>query len=145
VPDVADDWMSSAGPIFNDSVLRGIELAFNDQIEESLVIFERLELTYPDHPAPHFFNSAAYQSYISSSPLNSFQKELEENVQLAIAKGNKLLERKDDPWLHFYVGGAVLLQTELEFSSDCVSYIEGRKTPCRRRGRITRLKKKSRY
>ena len=106
VPGVADDWVSSAGPIFNDSVLRGIELAFNDQIGESLVIFERLELTYPDHPAPHFFKAAAYQSYMSSFRINRFQKELEENVQLAIAKGNKLLERKDDPWLHFYVGGA---------------------------------------
>jgi tetratricopeptide (TPR) repeat protein len=106
VPDVASDVVTPAGPIFHDSLLRGIELVFNDQIEESLVIFHRLQQTYPDHPAPHFLKAAAYQSWMSNFRLNRYQKELEENVQLTISKGNKLLKQKDDPWSHFYVGAA---------------------------------------
>jgi tetratricopeptide (TPR) repeat protein len=38
--------------------------------------------------------------------INRFQKELEDNISLAIRKGNQVLKRDDDPWIHFYVGAA---------------------------------------
>ena len=44
---------------------------------------------------------------MSNFRINDFQQELEENVQLAIDKGNGWLRKgRDDPWLHFYVGAA---------------------------------------
>jgi tetratricopeptide (TPR) repeat protein len=106
VPDVANDVVTPVGPIFHDSLLRGIELVFNDQLEKSLAIFHQLQQTYPDHPAPHFFQAAAYQSWMSNFRLNRYQKELQENIQLTISKGNKLLKHNEDPWSHFYVGAA---------------------------------------
>ena len=106
VPDLPPGTVVSKDPIFFDAVSPGMNLVLHDRYKEGLLVFEEIQKTYPDHPAPHFFKAAAYQSYMSSFRLNRFQKELEENVQLAIAKGNKLLESKNDPWLHFYVGGA---------------------------------------
>jgi tetratricopeptide (TPR) repeat protein len=107
LPIVAHDAVSSPDPLFHDSVSRGITMVFNEQYEESLSIFRKLEQAYPNHPAPNFFKAAAYQNWMSNFRINNFQKELVENVQLAIDKGNTLLRQvNDDPWLHFYVGAA---------------------------------------
>lgn len=106
VPDVAPGAVASNNPIFHDPLSRGIELIFNDQYEEGLAIFDRLQRTYPDHPAPYFFRAATYQNWMSSIRVKRFEKELEENVRLAIEKGYELLKREDDPWLHFYIGAA---------------------------------------
>jgi tetratricopeptide (TPR) repeat protein len=106
VPDVAPDAVSSPSPIFHDSLLRGIELISNDQYEEALVLLDTLQRMYPDHPAPYFFKAATYQDWMSSFRTTRFQKQVDENVQLAIEKGNELLKRKNDAWVHFYIGAA---------------------------------------
>lgn len=106
VPSVASDAIGARDPIFHEPVSRGIHLVFNGQVEESLVIFDRLLKEYPDHPAPHFFKAAAYQVWMSHYRLSKFQNEFEENVKSAISKGEALLKTDSDPWVHFYVGGA---------------------------------------
>jgi len=106
VPDVAPDAVSSPSPIFHDSLLRGIELISSDQYEEALVLLDTLQRMYPDHPAPYFFKAATYQDWMSSFRTTRFQEQVEENVQLAIEKGNELLKRKNDAWVHFYIGAA---------------------------------------
>ena len=106
VPNVASDAIGTRDPIFHEPVSRGIHLVFNGQIEESLVIFDRLLEEYPDHPAPHFFKAAAYQVWMSHYRLSKFQNEFEENVKSAIYKGEALLKTDSDPWVHFYFGAA---------------------------------------
>ena len=106
VPSVAKDAIGARDPIFHEPVSRGIHLVFNGQVEESLVIFDRLLKEYPDQPAPHFFKAAAYQVWMSHYRLSKFQNEFEENVKSAISKGEALLKTDSDPWVHFYVGAA---------------------------------------
>jgi tetratricopeptide (TPR) repeat protein len=106
VPDLPPDVGASKDPIFYDSASLGIRLVFNDRFKDGLRLFEDLQQTYPDHPAPHFFKAAAYQSWMSVFRLKRFQGEFEENIQLAIDKGNGLLKRENNPWLFFYVGAA---------------------------------------
>ncbi len=106
VPDLPPDVRASKDPIFHDSASLGINLVLNDRFKEGLLLFEDLQQTYPDHPAPHFFKAAAYQSWMSVFRLNRFQEEFEENIELAIDKGNGLLKRENSPWLFFYVGAA---------------------------------------
>ena len=79
--------------IFHGPVSRGIRLVFNGRFKESMVIFDRLLLKYPDHPAPNFFKAAAYQIWMSNYRVNRFQRELEDNIQAAIHKGKELLKK----------------------------------------------------
>ena len=106
VPKVASGEIGSRDPIFHEPVSRGISLVFNNQIEESLVIFNGLQEDHPDHPAPHFFKAAAYQVWMNHYRVRKYQIEFEENVKSAILKGEALLKKGPDPWVHFYVGAA---------------------------------------
>jgi tetratricopeptide (TPR) repeat protein len=106
VPDPPPGIVASKDPIFYDSASPGINLVLHDRFEESLLLFEDLQQTYPGHPAPHFFKAATYQSWMSLFRVNRFQDEFEENIQLTIEKGNELLKQENDPWIFFYVGAA---------------------------------------
>ena len=106
LPTLPLDAGASKDPIFHDSASLGINLVLNDRFKEGLRVFEDLQQRYPDHPAPHFFKAATYQSWMSVFRLNRFEKEFEENIDLAIEKGHALLKRENDPWLFFYVGAA---------------------------------------
>jgi hypothetical protein len=106
VPDLPPGTKASRDPIFFDAALPGINLVLHDRYKEGLHLFEEIEHTYPDHPAPHFFKAATYQSWMSLSRLNAFQEEFEKNIQLTIEKGNALLKQENNPWVLFYVGAA---------------------------------------
>lgn len=106
VPIVPAEAKSPIDPIFDKILNRVLNDIFNDQYEKGMNIFDSLIAKYPDHPAPYFFKSAAYQSWMSSYRINNFQEEVEKNVKLVIEKGNLLLETKNDPWAHFYLGAA---------------------------------------
>ena len=106
VPNIPPNVGASKDPIFYDSASLGVNLVLNDRFKESLRLFEDLQQTHPDHPAPHFFKAATYQSWMSVFRLNRFEREFEENIELAIDKGQDLLKRENSPWLFFYVGAA---------------------------------------
>jgi tetratricopeptide (TPR) repeat protein len=104
VPDLSPGTEASKDPLFFDAVLPAINLVLHDRYEESLRLFDELQKTYPDHPAPHFFKAATYQSWMSLSRLNKFQEEFEKHIELAIEKGNAFLKKENNPWILFYVG-----------------------------------------
>ena len=106
VPEVAADAVTPPDPIFDKAASRGIHLVFNGHFRECMEIFNGLLPKYSDHPAPYFLKAAAYQVWMNNYRLNLFQTELEKNIQTAIDKGKKLLEKGPDPWVNFYVGAA---------------------------------------
>jgi tetratricopeptide (TPR) repeat protein len=106
VPDLPPGTLASKDPIFFDAVSPAMNLVLHDRFKESLLLFEELQKAYPDHPAPHFFKAATYQSWMSFSRLNKFQEDFEKNTQLTIEKGSVLLKQENNPWLLFYVGAA---------------------------------------
>ncbi len=106
VPNVSSGAEPAASPEFHDVILRGIEFLEHDNYESALETFENLKERHPRHPAPHFFKAVAYQQWMTTFRLKRYQKEMEENIQLAIQKGKALLEKNDSPWIHFYIGGA---------------------------------------
>jgi tetratricopeptide (TPR) repeat protein len=73
---------------------------------KAVSLADSLMEVHPEHPAPYFFKAASLQGWMSTYRLNQYQAEVEKNVQKAIDTGNTLLETRDDPWLHFYLGGA---------------------------------------
>ncbi len=98
--------LAPVDPTFDAPLSRGIALVFSDRFEESLALFDSLQKAHSEHPGPYFYKAAAYQTWMSSFRFNSFQKELEQNVEAAIEKGAKLMRAQNDPWLLFYMGAA---------------------------------------
>jgi tetratricopeptide (TPR) repeat protein len=95
-----------ADPTFHEALVTGLHHVANNRFHQALAVFDSLERAFPQHPAPNFHKAATYQSWMLTYRFNKFQNELYENANLAIEKGTKLLETKDDPWLNFYVGAA---------------------------------------
>ncbi len=82
-------------------------MVYEDRFAESIALFDSLQIHHPEHPAPYFYKAAAYQTWMTSFRFNKYQKEHEENVQLAIEAGDALLKQnQDDPWLNFYIGAS---------------------------------------
>jgi tetratricopeptide (TPR) repeat protein len=115
VPDVPPGTVGSKDPIFFDVVSPGIDLALHDRFKESLLLFDEIQQSHPDHPAPHFFKAATYQSWMSTTRLKTHQEEFEKNIQLTIKEGHELLKQGNDPWILFYVGAAFGYQAFNEF------------------------------
>ena len=54
VPDLQPGTETSKDPIFFDAISPAIDLVLHDRYKESLLLFEEIQQTYPDHPAPPF-------------------------------------------------------------------------------------------
>jgi tetratricopeptide (TPR) repeat protein len=106
VPDVPPGTVGSTDPIFYDAAALGIRLVFNDRFEEALALFEDLRHSHPDHPAPYFFKAATYQTWMNAFRVSQFREAFEENVRLAVSKGEVWSKRDNDPWSYFYTGAA---------------------------------------
>lgn len=107
LPEVPADAIAPQDSLFHTPLSRGLQMVNEDRFQESIDLFDSLQMAFPDHPAPYFYKAATYQTWMSSYRFSKYQKELEKNVQLAIDKGNEMLKvRKDDPWLNFYIGAA---------------------------------------
>ncbi|MCB0258460.1 MAG: hypothetical protein KDH97_09025 [Calditrichaeota bacterium] len=107
LPKVPPGVLAPVDTLFDLPLTRGLGLVYQDRYEEAAALFDSLQQVYPDHPAPFFYKAAVYQAWMSSYRFSDFQEALEENVQLAIDKGNELLKvREDDPWVNFYLGAA---------------------------------------
>ncbi len=107
LPQIPQNAKAPTDPQFHEPLSRGIDLVFQDRFQEALAIFDSLENEFPDHPAPHFFKSAVYQNWMKGYRIQTFQKELEANVNSAIGKGEKLMQDSQDSWLNFYVGACL--------------------------------------
>ncbi len=106
VPDVPPDAKSPVDTLFGEPLTRIIEATVSDNFDMAVPIVDSLQKEYPDEPAPYFFEAALLQNWMSTLRINQFEKEVEENVQIVIDKGSKILAERNDPWVHFYLGGA---------------------------------------
>jgi hypothetical protein len=91
---------------FHEVLMRGLNHTSNFRFSAALAMFDSLQKHFPNHPAPHFYKTATYQSWMLTYRFNLYQNELFQNAKLAIEKGTELLKKDNDPWLNFYVGAA---------------------------------------
>jgi len=106
IPAVPADVKTPVDTVFDQSLTRTINATFRDQFELAIHITDSLLEKHPDHPAPYFFKAAVLQGLMSTYRVNKYQKEVESFVQKSIDTGNLQLTKSNDPWLHFYLGGA---------------------------------------
>jgi len=106
VPANQPDEKAPIDSTFHEALTTGLNHTSNNRYLEALALFDSLQQVFPHHPAPYFYKAATYQSWMLTYRLTKFQNDLYENVKLAIEKGTRLLEKENDPWLHFYIGAA---------------------------------------
>ncbi|KPJ65757.1 MAG: hypothetical protein AMJ43_10060 [Coxiella sp. DG_40] len=106
LPMAQSDERAPIDTTFHEVLTKGLNHVYNDRYSEALVIFDSLQQIFPNHPAPNFYIAATYQNWMLSFRFNKFQNDLYENAEIAIDKGNKMLEKNSDPWINFYVGAA---------------------------------------
>jgi hypothetical protein len=101
LPMVQPDEKTPIIPIFHDALTRGLIHVHNSRYSEALAIFDSLQQTFPNRPAPYFYKAATYQDWMLTFRFNKFQNDLYENAEIAIDKGNTILEKNSDPWINF--------------------------------------------
>ena len=76
---------------------------FRDAEDEARKIIKK----YPAHPAGFFFMAAAIDAWMSTHLSDKRENEFYRFCDLAVDKGDKMLEKNDgDPWVRFFMGGA---------------------------------------
>jgi len=93
-------------PLIHDYFVRSVALAFQERHEACMALLDEFARHRPDHPAPYFLKAATYQNWMNTYRTDRFSTAMEANVAAAIARGNKLLETDQDPWLHLFVGAS---------------------------------------
>jgi tetratricopeptide (TPR) repeat protein len=106
VPEVPPDTKAPVDTVFDIQLTKILQVTFTDRYEEIQPLIDSLITANREAPAPYFFKAASLQGWMSSYRINKFEKEVEESVDHVIEKGKLLLEKGDDPWVHFYLGGA---------------------------------------
>jgi predicted Zn-dependent protease len=100
-------WDRRPGPLVAD-IRAGIDAAYDFQYGEALRRFDRVVAIRPDHPVGYFLRAEAYWwQYLNDRRNARVERLLEENLGLAIDRGNARLERDDrDPEALFVLGSA---------------------------------------
>ncbi len=106
VPDVTPGTISRIDTLFDQELTEILRLTVLDRHAETIPIVDSLIKAHPDHLAPYFFKAAILQGWMATFRFSQFQNEVEENVQKVIDIGDELLKNENDPWVHFYLGGA---------------------------------------
>lgn len=88
--------------------MAGVEDVFAGRFEQALQEFGRIVALDPESPAGHFYLGAAYWwMYLIDPEDEAIGRRVKANLDVAIEKGKKRLERDpDDPEALFYLGGA---------------------------------------
>ena len=106
VPPMPPKAPASIIPLLHDDLVKGLNFIYHDRFETGLELFEKVRKTHPDHPAPYFFKAAAYQSWMNTFRINTYQQLMEEHINLTIEKGNERLKTENNAWIHFFIGAA---------------------------------------
>ncbi|NLE01049.1 MAG: tetratricopeptide repeat protein [Fibrobacter sp.] len=93
----------------HQAVLSVIDKVYNENFQEAEEDVRRIIKRYPDHPAGYFFMAVVLDAWMNFYQTNSKESEFYRYCDLAIEKGEKLLEKNGsgtDDWIRFFIGGA---------------------------------------
>jgi tetratricopeptide (TPR) repeat protein len=91
----------------NEWALAVIENIYNEQYRAAEEDARKIIKKYPSHPAGFFFMAAVIDSWMAVHLSGVRENEFYRFCELAVEKGDKLLERNPgDEWAKFFVGGA---------------------------------------
>jgi len=87
--------------------ISSIENVYKEKFKQAEVDAKRIIKKYPEHPAGYFFYAAILNSHMEYLQSEKHEIEFYHNCDLAISKGEEILEKKpDDAWTKFFIGGA---------------------------------------
>jgi tetratricopeptide (TPR) repeat protein len=91
-------------PELQETILAGLQHAYVDNYDSAMVFFQDARTTYPDNPAGFFFSAALVQLEMMDACRDDYEGTYFGYLQQAIEKAQTILEQRDDPWAHFYLG-----------------------------------------
>lgn len=91
----------------HELALSSIQNVYNGKFKQAESAAKRIIKKYPDHPAGYFFFAAVQNSYMEYLQSEKYEIEFYHYCDLAIAKGEELLEKDpDNVWAKFFLAGA---------------------------------------
>jgi len=91
----------------NAMALSTIQDIYNGQYAEAKDEARKIIKRFPAHPAGYFFMAVAVDSWMATHFSDKQEDEFYRYCELAVEKGEKMLERNpDDEWAKFFIGGA---------------------------------------
>lgn len=91
-------------PELQKTILAGLEYAYTDNYDSAMVFFQNVLNEHPDNPAGYFFSAALVQLEMMDACHYDHEETYFGYLQKAIDKAQAILEQRDDPWAHFYLG-----------------------------------------
>ncbi|MBD3392156.1 MAG: hypothetical protein GF418_08765, partial [Chitinivibrionales bacterium] len=86
--------------------LSSVDHVYKEEFKEARDDARRMMREYPDHPAGYFFMAAVIDARMEHLQTDDEEVDFYRHCDLAVSKGEALLEKRDDPWVRFFVGGA---------------------------------------
>ena len=88
---------------------QGITLGIQQQYDQALSIFSRIEQSNPKHPVGHFFKAATIQTQMLDLETRIYQDEFYKEIDLSIRLAKEALRqnRPDSLMIQFYYGAAM--------------------------------------
>jgi tetratricopeptide (TPR) repeat protein len=94
-------------PEMHEYAMSIIQYVYKDDFESAEIEAKKMIRRYPDHPAPYFFAAIAADAWMAHYWSKSRENEFYKYCDLAISKGEELLERnRNDEWAKFFIAGS---------------------------------------
>ncbi len=91
----------------HELALSSLDHIYLEEFKQAENDAKRIIRRYPDHPAGYFFYSVVLNSYMEYLQSEKYEAEFYRNCDMAIMKGEILLERQpDNTWCKFFIAGA---------------------------------------
>ncbi len=105
---VADEALNEPLPAdMHEWALESIAMVYKERFKEAENQARRIVRRYPDHPAGYFFFAAVLDARMERSQSDGEETQFYHYCDLAIAKGEQLLEKEpDNDWARFFIAGA---------------------------------------
>ncbi len=94
-----------------DTLQQGIAMGINQQFEDALHVFSKIESDYPQHPAGPFFKAAIYQSMMLDYESHAWKDLFYQHIEKSIALAEAQLKQNEDLYASFYLGAAYIFKS----------------------------------
>ncbi len=89
-------------------LLQGIDLSYKERYTQAESVFFYAGDMYPENPAPYFFLSTLYATYMTDFETDSLREEFFAYTDITVAKADSILAITGDPWAYTWKGGGLI-------------------------------------
>lgn len=103
---VNSSWSATLPPQMHNSATNCLNNVYSENFKNAKNDAKNIIKLDPKHPAGYFFYAAVLNAEMDFLQSEKYETEFYKYCDLAIEKGEKLLENSDDVWIKFFTAGA---------------------------------------